>query len=306
MTAPWWQGLAPVSAVLWCGDDQHTLAWDRGELVARDHPDLDGDRTLAALGGTTHPCVIAIDTWARHAEDLRVLLLSSRGPTDRLRSVVPIGGASAGGPPGPVMASPRAGGTVLAGTLQPGPHRSFAVLPRFTNATGYAAAVAGNGSVPASVDEDLAGLSALLDLHGGLARRLAATVAAHWTERLEAGDPVALEHRAELHAALYGRVLGAARVWLDDDGLDVTVDLVAPGEARALTRRGDGIHVALPMRWVTEVWSSDLAIVAGRFGLAASRPTPDRIDVQSVGPDLESCTVSMSMSTSAEPEVPGA
>jgi hypothetical protein len=81
----WWTGLPAAEAAIRCGGARHRLRWEAGALTALDHSDLEGERALAALGEQRCACVDAVDAWERHADDLRVLVLASRGPGDRLR-----------------------------------------------------------------------------------------------------------------------------------------------------------------------------------------------------------------------------
>lgn len=82
----WWLGLARAQATVTCADLAHRLRWEDGELRALDHDDPDGERALAALGGRRCTCTDLLDVWARHRDDVRVLVLASRGPTDQLAS----------------------------------------------------------------------------------------------------------------------------------------------------------------------------------------------------------------------------
>ena len=80
----WWQGLSSAEAVVECDGKPHRLLWEAGALRALEHGDAEGERTLAALGGARCTCLDLLDTWARHSDDLDVLLLASRGPGDQL------------------------------------------------------------------------------------------------------------------------------------------------------------------------------------------------------------------------------
>lgn len=80
----WWLGLEPAQTTVDCGGARHTLRWERGTLTALDHPDVEGERALAALGGEPCVCVEVLDAWARYAADERVLVAASRGPADHV------------------------------------------------------------------------------------------------------------------------------------------------------------------------------------------------------------------------------
>ena len=63
---------------------EHQLRWAEGRLIAMDHPDVDRERALVALGGAGVPCLDLLDAWNAHTDDLDLLVLASRGPSDRL------------------------------------------------------------------------------------------------------------------------------------------------------------------------------------------------------------------------------
>lgn len=83
----WWVGVAPAEVGVDCGGERHRVIWRDGALSAPDHADLDGERTLAALGGDGCACVEIVDAWERHVADEEVLVLGSRGPADQILSV---------------------------------------------------------------------------------------------------------------------------------------------------------------------------------------------------------------------------
>ena len=114
-------------------------------------------------------------------------------------------------------------------------------------------------SQPIVTVEDKNALPDLLALGGGLPQRLVATVAA---SRLGGHAP---DERARLHAALYGRATAALRDWLGP----LSVEL-ATSDATRLIRDGDRIEAELPFSWLVEVWATGLAVIWGRFCLAAS------------------------------------
>jgi hypothetical protein len=81
MTAPWWLGISPVQAQVACGGQQHRLRWASGELSALDHGDIEGEGILNALGGRC-ACADILRLWAKHAADVQVLVVTSRGDDD--------------------------------------------------------------------------------------------------------------------------------------------------------------------------------------------------------------------------------
>jgi hypothetical protein len=252
----WWDGLPAAEIRVECGGEQHRVRWEAGELLALDHEDADAERTLAALGGQRCACVDVLDAWARHAGDLRVLVLASRGPGDVLaREDWPAFGgtpASRGGGMGWTGYAPR---TVLQAM-----HRMH---------------------VDPQPDDDLI---ALLGLGGGLPDRLAATVAAAWAQRLEQNDEAVAGAFPQLHAALYGRATAALQTWLRE-AVELDLHVAGPGGEPSLSRSDGRIRAELPFAWLVEVWARDLSVVFGRFCLAATREG-SRWTLTTVGPEL--------------------
>jgi hypothetical protein len=247
----WWAGLAPAQTHVECGGARHRLRWESGDLHALDHDDLEGERTLAALGGEPCACVNIVDAWARHATNPRLLLLASRGPGDGIR-------VDADETPWAWATSSSAGGWT-----------SYAPLGAHLMTFGPA------GGEPAPDPDDPV---PLLSLGGGLADRLVAEVAAHWSDR-------DAERRAELHAALYGRLLATLWMWLGEPGLEL--ELTMSDTARAIARKDEAIHATLPFSWVSEVWVRGFTVVANRLALSATpAQNATRWELMTVAPDL--------------------
>ena len=260
----WWAGLPAAQATISCGAQQHRLRWQAGELRALDHSDADAERTLAALGGQRCDCVDMLDAWHRHADDLRVLVLASRGGTDQVR---PRPDPPSGGGPTPVRA-----------------RRGRA--SRSVSAVSTARILAGGWAHPAPVTADPEdALIELLQLGGGLPDRLAATVAASWSLRTGQQDEAARRALPQLHAALYGRAAAAVRGWLGHPALAVDLHMIDGRQQPGLTRRDRAILAELPLRWLVDVWAKGLAVTAGRFCLAA-RASGGRWTLSAVAPDL--------------------
>ncbi len=78
----WWTGIPAAETTVSCGGCTHTVRWEAGELIAVDHGDPEGERTLA---GETIPCLELLHTWSRRRDDPHVLTLASRGLTDPLK-----------------------------------------------------------------------------------------------------------------------------------------------------------------------------------------------------------------------------
>lgn len=266
--APWWAGLSPAQATIDCGGQRHRLRWEAGELRALDHDDPTAERTLAAIGGEPYACIDLLAAWTRHAADLRVLVLASRGPADLL--------STPSDPPGrPARPAPlRRGRPVTAGSV--GSVRIRAV--QFSSGPGHIAA-----AFPP--DDPDAQLIELLGLGGGLSHRLAATVAAEWAQRCERLDVEVSRARPQLQAALYGRVAAGLRTWLGQPTLQVELTMIEPDANPALRERDGVVCADLPFRWLAEVWARHVATVAGRFSIAATS-SGNRWTLLTVGPDL--------------------
>jgi hypothetical protein len=264
MTLPWWTGLPPAQATLTCGEQTHRLIWENGTLAAADHADPDGERALAALGGEPLPCIAMLDAWRAHVEDPNVLLLGSRGPTDLIKGSEQQPNWTA---PGARAAAMRRSGA------------SFAVTTRLAQSP---------RPLPAPRQNDEDQLARLLSLGGGLGRRLDATVAAHWRDRLLDPDAEDDHVRSRLQAALYGRVLATLIAWLGENELALTLELTPDGTPPLLQRGADGeIIAALPFGWLTEVWAKGLEVVWGRFCLAVTTADTHSWELHTVGPGLE-------------------
>jgi hypothetical protein len=201
-----------------------------------------------------------LDAWRRHSEDLATLLLSSRGVGDvilvreddprRVPILRPLRGVKSGPGMSLAMRSAQAGG------------RS-----------------------PDSNDEEQ--LARLLALGGGLSRRLDATVAAHWRDRLLNSDAETDRLHARLHAALYGRVLATLGGWLGQREPSLTLEVADETASPTLQSDSDGaITAVLPFGWLVDVWARGLDVVWGRFCLSAATVDGHEWELLTVGPDL--------------------
>jgi hypothetical protein len=267
----WWLGLPAAQALIPCGEDEHRLRWQEGELHALEHQDPQAERTLAALGGQRCTCIDVLDAWARRIDDPRVLVLASRGTGDQL---APGQDMAAPRPPPPPMHSrpsrpQRIGG---AGT---GFHGRMSRLSLATPAS---------AGQPAQANRDEAELAALLSLGGGLPDRLIATVAAGYSERLGQPDDHLGRIRPQLHAALHGRALAAIRAWLGQRDVQIDLNMIEPHQAAKLVQQQRVVQVALPFRWLVDVWSKGFATISGRFCLDAATDDGRRWTLSTVGP----------------------
>ena len=174
--------MPPAVARVSCDGQEHELRWAAGELRAPGHPDLESEQILSALAGQRLSCLDVLDAWAVHAEDLRVLVLASRGPADPVAVRLDEPGPRAG-PAGPAGAA----------TMQ---RRRAAVT-----------AVLGGGARGVRGTQDA--LATLLSLGGPMQARLTATVAAAWQERLprrgRARGPQCAGRRMRLRSRRPGR-----------------------------------------------------------------------------------------------------
>jgi hypothetical protein len=270
--------LRPAQATIECGGEQHRLRWEDGELRALDHEDVEGERTLAALGGESYACLDVLEAWHRHAEDLRVLVLASRGPADPLKAPEPRGGRPAavlrprGARPAPLAANAH---VAIASTRAARAGRSPAPAAFAGAWTAYGPGGRRPQAGPGGAGP-LEELRMLLQLGSGLPDRLAAGVATAWARRRDESA------RPALQAALYGRVLAALRGWLAEPAADVELRL---GDTPRLTRAGDALEAELPLTWLADVWAPGLAVVAGRFVLAADEDERG-VTLTTVGPEL--------------------
>ncbi len=280
MTGPWWAGLPPAEVRLDCSGHPHRLRWAAGQLNAPDHTDLEGEQILSVLAGQGFPCLDVLDLWAQHAADLRVLILTSRGPADPL---------AVGAPSPSLSASASFSFSASASASRGGMRRGRASYSTLSYGP---------------PDEPDDGLATLLGLGGVLPDRLAATVIAAWAERLRgaagagaattvgaggggagaagagagagaggagAADPGALAAaRPALHAALYGRVITTLRSWTGRRDLPVALTMIPEDQSPSLARDGDGIAAQLPFGWLADVWARGLTPCWGRFCLAAA------------------------------------
>jgi hypothetical protein len=258
---PWWRGIPPAVARVSCDGRDHRLRWADGDLHAPGHADLEGEQILSVLGGQSYACLDALDAWAGHADDLRVLVVASRGAADPVRVT----------PGDAAYAAPSLTG------------RGLAVMARRRAAV---TAVMSGGRSTERADT----LATLLSLGGPMQARLTATVAAAWRERLLDGaapaDAAAAEAaRPALHAALYGRVVATLRAWTGQPDLRVTLTMIPESAQPALARDGDGVAAELPFGWISDVWARGLSTCWDRFCLAA-RPASDGWELSAAGPDL--------------------
>ena len=268
MTDPWWSGLLPVDVQVDCSNESHHLRWEAGVLVALDHEDPDGERTLGALGADRAACIEVLDAWARHSDDLGVLTVSSRGQADPVQVDAEgqgLGGASSLGQftvrsPARAMGPGSFGWTSVAPGGRP-------MMP---------------GPPPGPFDE----ITNLLALGGALSQRLVATVISVWSERIATSTQTVEGHMPELTAALYGRVASSVRSWLSDSSLELELEMISPSESPSMSRDGNLVRARLPFFWLSNIWAKDLPVVLSRFSVSTLSSQRDQLQLLTVSPDF--------------------
>ena len=81
---PWFTSLPPCETLVPCGQGQHAVRWEAGELRLASHADLKAELVLVALGGEKTRCVEIAEAWRRHTADLTVLGLGPRSDADQV------------------------------------------------------------------------------------------------------------------------------------------------------------------------------------------------------------------------------
>lgn len=274
---PWCAALAPVTLPVACGDQNHELHWAEGILAAPDHPDADRERALAALGAEPSPCLQILDAWTRHADDLDVLVLTSRGPADqhdsRLRYASHDPAPRYFGMHAPLSQSAMAYGSTA--SVRPAAMGWAAYRPmsrrRYVDVQ----------------DETPDDLPRLLSLGSGLPQRLSATVISTWAERIEAGDERVSAALPALDAAVYGRLGATLLPWLGRTA-KIEFTLGSADATPAVRRDGDKLKLELPFVWLRDVWATGLAVVLDRFCIEAQQTAPGSWTLTTIDRDLAS------------------
>ncbi|HUN32589.1 MAG TPA: hypothetical protein VMU95_11295 [Trebonia sp.] len=275
----WYLSLPAAEAAVSCGGGTHTVRWAAGRFEFPAHPDMEAERVLAALGGDKARCVEAAETWARHADDLDVLVSGPRSAAD----VITLDWDDAeqyragwlGLPPG-LMGG---GGRVMRGAgglLGPGGGARRAGLQRKLGVT-----------VPEDLLRRVQGrieVLQLLALGPAFQFRLAGTVTAAWAAGSRSAERA--QRQPELTAALTGRAAPAIAEWM---GITPDAVLVAPLERPegpgstpappswgSLDVLGHGanrlVRGSLPVDWLPRVWACGLALVDSHLVVAVEKP----------------------------------
>jgi hypothetical protein len=269
----WWHSLGPAQASVQCGGNRHRLRWENGVLHALDHGDVESERALAALGEQSCTCLDLLEAWDHHCDDLRVLVVGSRGPIDILSERDDTGAHLGVTHPGATRASFAGSGRAVASV-----HGVAHGLSR----------PPGRTSQKARAESELL---ALLGLGGGLPDRLLATVAAAWQGRMRASRRPPARSRAQLHAALHGRVCAVMRGWLGASASKSQLTMIGEKGTPKLVSEDGGVRVELPFGWLVDVWAPGLATVWGRFCLSASSDDGRTWQLTTVAADLGSPSI---------------
>jgi hypothetical protein len=269
---PWYSSLPSCETSVPCGDGQHTIRWEAGELRLLSHPDAEGEQVLAALGGDRARCLEVAEAWARHVSDLSVLAIGPRGPDDEITvswdDVFTARRAGLGPRP---AAAPGLATSGLAGQLPPG-----------TRVSRPGPALIRSSARQRQLQDEMAAaqrrrddLLALLALGHEFQVRLAGHVAAGHEAR--AGQAAhAQQAGPALVAAIAGRLGPVAERWLGLDPDQVLVQLHrGPGWGSAEMdgkEAGRRLRVALPAGWLASVWACGLALTGRHLVVAVQRP----------------------------------
>lgn len=259
----------PATARLDCAGEEHTLRWEAGELLAPGHGEPEGERALVALGGTRSPCIDAVDAWARHRRDARLLAIATKGAGDPVRE--------AGNAPG------QQGGWFAYAAPMTRPRLSYPLVGPGGRGRGAQARRGPAVQRPPDPDE---GLLLLASLGHEVSTRLVATTTTCLLEDIASGRRGAERALPALQASLWARATNAISLWLG--GLDDFPDVrpAEDGEAPGV-QLGDGqVRAVLPLSWVAEVWGRGLAVVAGRLTISVEEASPAHAVLSTLGPDL--------------------
>jgi len=253
---PWYSCLPSCETRVPCGQGRHTVRWDAGQLQLPEHPDAEAELVLAALGGEKAGCVVLAETWGRHAGDLSVLTVGSRGPADKIAVSWE-----------DVEAARQAG--------QHGGGAGFASLwrsPIRRPASAMAPHSARQRQMQAETDrvaERNNDIMSLLALGDGFNLRLAGQVAAAHADSADA------RFRPALVVAMTARLALVAEQWLGIYPEQVIGSFHdGPGWGRTeLTGRAAGrrLRVSLPPNWLARVWACGLALTARHLVVGVDR-----------------------------------
>ena len=258
---PWFTSLPPCETLVPCGQGQHSVRWEAGELRLPSHADPEAELVLAALGGDKARCVEIAEAWQRHTADLTVLGIGPRGPADEVvvtwDDVDAAEQAARGGTGGPGRWGWR-----LASPPRAAMARAAIRHQQYQEEAGEAS-------------QRRLDMLSLLALGTGFQVRLAGQVVAAHADRLDEPDEHGYSIRPALKAALAGRVALVAEHWLgiDPDQVEVSLHRGAGWGTAELTGRGEQrrLRVGLPAWWLARVWASGLALTGRHLVVAVER-----------------------------------
>lgn len=242
-----------------CGGGRHPVRWEAGSLLLPEHPDVEGELVLAALGGEKAGCVELAEAWQRHGADLSVLAIGPRHAADEIAvswdDVVTTWPGSAGQPG-------------RGGPAQHGPMRRPAAMP-----ASMAALSARRQQMQQEherAQRRTNDMLSLLALGYGFQARLGGQVAAAY-----AAEQADERTRPALVAAISGRLAPVVEDWIGLDPGQVVVSLhTGPGWGSVeMTGRGEErrLRVALPTGWLARVWACGLALTGRHLVVAVQR-----------------------------------
>jgi hypothetical protein len=244
-----------------CGQGQHSVRWEAGELRLPSHADPEAELVLAALGGDKARCVEIAEAWQRHTADLTVLGIGPRGLADEVvvtwddvdaAEQAARGGTGGAGRWGWRLASPPRAAMARAAIR----HQQYQEE-------------AGEAS------QRRLDMLSLLALGTGFQVRLAGQVVAAHADRLDEPEELGRTIRSVLTAALAGRVALVAEQWLgiDPDQVEASLYRGAGWGSVELTGRGEQrrLRVSLPAWWLARVWASGLALTGRHLVVAVER-----------------------------------
>jgi hypothetical protein len=258
---PWFTSLPPCETLVPCGQGQHSVRWEAGELRLPSHADPEAELVLAALGGDKARCVEIAEAWQRHTADLTVLGIGPRGPADEVvvswDDVDAAEQAARGGTGGPGRWGWR-----LASPPRAAMARAAIRHQQYQEEAGEAS-------------QRRLDMLSLLALGTGFQVRLAGQVVAAHADRLDEPDELGRTIRSVLTAALAGRVALVAEQWLgiDPDQVEASLYRGAGWGSVELTGRGEQrrLRVSLPAWWLARVWASGLALTGRHLVVAVER-----------------------------------
>ena len=258
---PWFTSLPPCETLVPCGQGQHSVRWEAGELRLPSHADPEAELVLAALGGDKARCVEIAEAWQRHTADLTVLGIGPRGPADEVvvtwDDVDAAEQAARGGTGGPGRWGWR-----LASPPRAAMARAAIRHQQYQEEAGEAS-------------QRRLDMLSLLALGTGFQVRLAGQVVAAHADRLDEPDELGRTIRSVLIAALAGRVALVAEQWLgiDPDQVEASLYRGAGWGSVELTGRGEQrrLRVSLPAWWLARVWASGLALTGRHLVVAVER-----------------------------------